>query len=298
MSDSEHSIPGIIDFVPGNGDLTKAIVTTKFATGEMYLYGAHVTHFQPVDQPPVLFLSGSSRFQAGKAIRGGVPICFPWFGPLEGRDTAPAHGFARTSLWELKSTNANPDGSSTLVLELTGSEKSNDFWPHAFRARYTVTFGQTLHLEFAVFHLHGEPFMFEEALHSYFHVGDVRQVTVTGLGGTPYLDKTRGARETPGAADPLHITGETDRVYLETTSECVIDDPQLGRKISIKKTGSDSTVVWNPWIEKSKSMADFGDDEWPGMLCIETCNVERSAVAIGPGQSHVMTAEIRSIPRG
>ncbi len=298
MNESQHSIPGIVEFVPGNGGLTKAVVRTQFASGEMYLHGAHVTAYQSKDQPPVLFVSQSSKFQADKAIRGGVPICFPWFGPLEGRDTAPAHGFARTSQWDLKSTRANPNGSATIVMELTGDEKRDQYWPHAFRARFTVTFGQTLLMEYAVFHLHGEPFIFEEALHSYFHVSDVRKVSVTGLGGTPYLDKTQNQREIPGAPDPLHITGETDRVYLETTSECVIDDPKLERKISIKKTGSDSTVVWNPWIEKSKAFSDFGDDEWVNMLCIETCNVGRSAVTVGPGQQHVMTAEIRSIPRG
>ena len=295
---AQYAIPGSVDFVVGNGGLIKAVITAEGAAGEIYLNGAHITHYQPTDQQPVLFMSGSSRFEAGKAIRGGVPICFPWFGPLEGRDTAPAHGFARTSEWSVKSTKVNPDRSVSIVLELSRSEKRDDFWPHAFRAEYAVTFGGSLRMEFSVFHVKGESFMFEEALHSYFKVGDVREVAVTGLAGTSYLDKTQGGAELSGTSAPIRITGETDRVYLETTSECVIDDPRLNRKIIIRKGGSDSTVVWNPWINKSKAMTDFGDEEWPGMLCIETCNVGRSAVTVGPGQSHTMTADISSIAGG
>jgi glucose-6-phosphate 1-epimerase len=285
----------VIDFQPGNGGLVKAVVTTPHCAGEMYLHGSHVTHYQPTGQPPVLFVSGSSRFEAGKPIRGGVPICFPWFGPLEGRDTAPAHGFARTSLWEVVSTQANADGSASISLQLQRAEDRTGFWPHAVRAAFTATFGSTLRMELEVHHTGGEPFLFEEALHSYFHVGDVRDVKITGLAGTSYLDKTQAGRELLEGVAPIRITAETDRVYLETTADCVIDDPKLNRKITISKTGSDSTVVWNPWIAKSKAMPDFGDEEWPVMLCIETCNVGRSAVKISPGESHRMVAEIKSV---
>ena len=292
-----HSIPNLIDFHAENGGLIKAVITSPLCGGEIYLHGAHVTHYQPSGNEPVLFISKESRFEAGKAIRGGVPICFPWFGPLEGRDTAPAHGFARTSLWDVQSTKSNPDGSVTITLELKRDEERNDFWPHAFRAVFSVTFGSTLRMEFLVFHVSGEPFMFEEALHSYFHVGDVREVRVTGLAGTGYLDKTQAMKEVLEGVAPIKITGETDRVYLDTAADCVIDDPKLNRKITISKTGSDSTVLWNPWINKAKAMSDFGDDEWPGMLCIETCNVGQSAVKIGPGESHRMVAEVRVSPR-
>jgi glucose-6-phosphate 1-epimerase len=289
---STFSIPNSIDFQTGNGGMTKVVVTTPIANGEIYLNGAHVTHYQPVGQVPVLFMSGSSRFENGKAIRGGVPICFPWFGGLEGRDTAPAHGFARTSEWAIKSTRLNPDQSATVVLELSGNEDRSSFWPHAFKAEYVVTIGATLRTELTIVHVRGEPFLFEEAMHSYFHVGDVRQVSVTGLAGCSYLDKLQSDREIVQGDSPIQIVGETDRIYLDTTAECVIDDPSLKRKIFVKKLGSDTTVLWNPWIAKSKAMPDFGDDEWPGMLCIETCNVGPFAVRLGPGQSHTMVAEI------
>jgi glucose-6-phosphate 1-epimerase len=294
---SQHSISGVIDFAEGNGGLIKAVITTPLARGEVYLHGAHVTHYQPTHQEPVLFLSGKSKWDAAKAIRGGVPICFPWFGSLEGRDTAPAHGFARTSQWEVVTTRSNPDGSATLEFALDGNDDPKSFWPHAFRARYSVTIGSTLRLELTVQHRNGEPFLYEEALHSYFHVSDVHQVSVTGLAGTPYLDKLQAGKEITEGIAPIKIVSETDRIYLDTTATCVIDDPRFNRKISIAKTGSNTTVLWNPWIAKSKAMADFGDDEWPGMLCIETCNVGPFAVRLAPGESHTMVAEIQALPR-
>ena len=294
---SSFAIPDQLTFEIGNGGLIKAVIATALCTGEVYLHGAHVTHFQPQGQSQVMFVSKESRFADGKPIRGGVPICFPWFGSLEGRDTAPAHGFARTSDWTVQATGAEPDGSVTITLELQRGEERADFWPHAFRATMRVSFGASLKMELTIHHLRGEAFMFEEALHSYFVVGDVREVRVTGLAGTPYLDKVQAGKEVLEGTAPVAIAAETDRVYLDTTAQCVIDDPKLGRKIVIHKTGSNSTVLWNPWVDKARSMSDFGDDEWPDMLCIETCNVGQSAVRIGPGQSHSMGAQISVLPR-
>ncbi len=291
---SNYSIPGVIDFAEGNAGLIKAVVTTPLAAGEVYLHGAHVTRYQPADQEPVLFVSGKSRWDAAKPIRGGVPICFPWFGNLEGRDTAPAHGFARVSQWDVLSTRSNPDGSATIELELEGKGDPKDPWPHAFRATYCVTVGATLRLEFTVQHRNGEPFLYEEALHSYFHVGDVHQVSVTGLAGTAYLDKLQAGKEVLQGIEPIRIASETDRIYLDTVADCVIEDPKLSRRITIAKKGSNTTVLWNPWINKARAMPDFGDHEWPGMLCIETCNVGPHAVKLAAGESHTMIAEIRS----
>jgi D-hexose-6-phosphate mutarotase len=183
------------------------------------------------------------------------------------------------------------------MLELQKAEDRSSFWPHAFKAQFLMTFGEKLRMEFSVLHMGGEPFLFEEALHTYFHVGDVREISITGLEGNSYLDKTQAAREMNEALSPIRIVGETDRIYLDTIAQCVIDDPKLNRKITIEKTGSDTTVVWNPWIAKAKAMSDFGDEEWPQMLCIETCNVGPSAITLSPGQSHTMTAEIRLAPR-
>jgi D-hexose-6-phosphate mutarotase len=291
---AEHALPGLVDFQPGHGGLPKVVVATPLASAEVYLHGAHVTHYQPAGQPPVLFMSGASKFEPGKAIRGGVPICFPWFGPLEGHPKAPAHGFARITAWTLNSATRAADDTVTLTLEFARDEDPGSDWPHAFRAVYVVTVGRELTTALTVHHVHGEPFLFEAALHSYFVVGDVKQVSIAGLEHTPYLDKTKAGAEQPGVDAPIRFTGETDRVYLDTTAPCVATDPAMGRTITVTKSGSDSTVVWNPWIAKAKAMADFGDDEWPGMLCIETANVGRSAVTLAAGQSHTMSATVRA----
>ncbi len=287
---------GITDRVridAGNGGLARVVVTTPLAEAEVYLNGAHVTHFKPASsQMPVLFLSGESRFAAGKAIRGGVPICFPWFGPLEGHDTAPSHGFARTSEWTLLSTEQIADGSVVVRLGLEGTGGESAVWPHAFKAVYTVTVGAELHLSFRVEHVRGEPFLFEEALHSYFTVGDVKAVSVTGLASTGYIDKTQAGKHLTEGTDPIRIGAETDRVYLETDAAVEIADPATRRTVRIAKKRSGSTVVWNPWIAKSRALPDLGDDEWPGFLCIESANIGPSAVILKAGESHEMQVTI------
>jgi glucose-6-phosphate 1-epimerase len=290
---AKFGLPGQIRFESGQGGLTRIAVTATGGEAELYLHGAHVTHFRPASSAtPVLFLSNQSRFSAGKAIRGGVPICFPWFGPLEGHDTAPAHGFARTSEWTVLSTTANGDGTVSVRLRLEGSAADSKIWPHAFRATYTVTVGSDLELAFKVEHVAGEPFLFEEALHTYLTVGDVKTVSLTGLASTEYIDKVQAGKHVTEGAEPIRITGETDRVYLETDAACVVTDPATRRAVQVRKKHSGSTVVWNPWVAKSKALADLGDDEWPGFLCVESANIGPSAVILRAGESHAMEVTI------
>lgn len=290
------NLPDGVRLEPGNGGLSKIVVATPVASAEVYLHGAHVTHFQPAGQQPVLFMSAASKFEAGKAIRGGVPICFPWFGPLENHPKAPAHGFARTSPWSLANATRAADGTVTLTLELARGEDPASDWPHAFRATYTVTVGSELTTALTVHHVSGEPFLYELALHTYLTVGDIRQVSVHGLEHTPFKDKMLAGREQPGVESPIRFAGETDRVYLDTTAPITVEDPALKRSITVAKSGSASTVVWNPWVAKAKAMADFGDDEWPGMVCVETANVGGSAVTLSAGQSHTTAAKLSVKP--
>ena len=286
-------LPDSVRLEPGHNGLTKVVVTTPHATAEVYLHGAHVTHYQPTGQPPVLFLSRQSRFQPDKAIRGGVPICFPWFGPLEGHPKAPAHGFVRTSLWTLDAATGGSE--VTLTLSLRRDEDPAADWPHAFAAEYTVVVGPELRTALTVRHVRGEPFLYEAALHTYLHVGDVRGVTVHGLEKTPYRDKVLGG-EQAGVDGPITFAGEVDRVYLDTTAAVTVVDPSLNRRLTVTKDGSASTVVWNPWVAKAAALSDFGDDEWPAMACVETANVGGGAVTLGPGQSHTTTAVVRAVP--
>ena len=288
-----------IRFENGEGGMPRLMISTALAEAEIYVHGAHVAKFAPHagagNGKPLLFLSKRAVFNESKPIRGGVPICFPWFGPRANDPSAPAHGFARTKAWTPESIAVNGSGEVTATFAMSADEQTRQFWPYDFTARYTVTVGEHLYLSLNVTNTGAAAFGFEEALHSYLLVGDVHSVVVHGLEGTTYLDKMKEGQQVI-QADAIHFVGETDRVYLNTHSTCRVDDPANDRVIVVEKSGSRSTVVWNPWIEKSRGFSDFGDDEWPGMVCIETCNVGENAVSLSPGSNHRMTATIFSEP--
>jgi glucose-6-phosphate 1-epimerase len=287
----QFGIPNRVSFDAAKGGLTRIAISSPLADAEIYLHGAHVTRFDPKDRPPVLFMSQMSHFQTGKPIRGGVPICFPWFGSKVGDAKAPAHGFARLIEWSVESVTQRDSGVS-IVLSLGSNDETKALWPADFSAKYAVTVGETLELSLAVTNTGKAPAKFEEAMHTYLTVGDIEAVSIEGLADTTYLDKMNSGASTPQDDAPIRFTGETDRVYLDTEAACTIHDPALGRQLAIAKTGSAATVVWNPWINKAKAMADFGDDEWPGMVCVETCNVAEEAITLAPGATHTMTAKI------
>jgi D-hexose-6-phosphate mutarotase len=288
----QFSIPGVVSIEPGRGGLARVAVTTDQAEAHVYLHGAHLTHFRRSAGQDVLFLSGKSLFEPGKAIRGGVPVIFPWFGAKADNPAAPAHGLVRTAEWELKDVCRSSNGAVALDLEFASSPQTLALWPHEFRLRYTVTVGESLELALEVRNVSDSAFRFEEALHTYLSVQDVQAAQIEGLAGREYLDKTDGMRRKIQTPEPIMIVGETDRVYLNTTGPVTVSDRGLLRQISVDKQGSNSTVVWNPWIAKAKAMADFGDMEWPNMLCIETANAGENAVKLEPGLSHRMTARI------
>jgi D-hexose-6-phosphate mutarotase len=291
---SRFGIPKLLCFESGEGNLIRAVITSPDAEAHVYLHGAHVTHYQPNGQPPVLFMSRESHFAPDKAIRGGIPVIFPWFGPRAGDPSAPAHGFARTSEWSVVET--KPIGSAVgLKLALNPSDPTRRFFSQDFELIYTITIGTTLAVSLEVRNRADADFIFEEALHAYLAVGDVRQVTIDGLDGRTFIDKTAGGARTTQSG-PIRIDRETDRVYLDTTADVRVSDPVRRRQLLVSKSGSNTTVAWDPWIAKAKAMPDFGDDEWPSMLCIETANAADNAVTLGPGKSHVMSATISTRP--
>jgi len=284
---------GAVLFGNGRNGLPVAVLQTNGCEVEVYLHGAHVTKFTKLGRP-VLFLSAQSHFESGKAIRGGIPVIFPWFGPRQPDPVgqSPMHGFARVSEWAVESAAGGGDEVS-LTLSLALNDLSRSMWPNEFKLTYTVTLDRdVLGLELRVTNTGAEGFAFEEALHTYLAVGDVRGVSVEGLAHTTYLDKTDNFAEKSQDAAPITITGETDRVYLGTAGTCTIEDPGAGRRIVVEKEHSEATVVWNPWVEKAKAMADFGDEEWVKMLCVETANVGRHAVTLAPGAVHGMRVGI------
>jgi glucose-6-phosphate 1-epimerase len=289
----QFAIPGAVSFSAGPAGLPMVVLTGKGGEAHVMLHGAHVIHYQPAGQSPVLWMSQKSWFAADKPIRGGVPICFPWFGQSSHIPNAPNHGVVRLRDWEFISARVLPDGRVQAVLATRSDEWTRQYWPHEFVLKFTVTVGATLTMSLNTTNIDRHLITVTEALHTYFSVLDIRQVKLHGLEGLDYLDTVGGAHRLLRQDDaPITFAGETDRNYLRTDAATEIEDPGLGRRIAIAKAGSYSTVVWNPWVEKAARMPDFGDDEWPGMLCVETANIGHDAVTIEPGKSHTMEATI------
>jgi glucose-6-phosphate 1-epimerase len=289
-------IPGVVDFVPGPGGLASARIRNAFAEAAVALHGGHVISYTPHGQADLLWLSQHSHFADGKPIRGGIPVCWPWFGAHPEDPRLPAHGFARLETWDVTAASILDDGATQLSLTLPARPGQAELWPHRFSLKIVVTVSQQLAVELIAVNIGDAPFTCTAALHSYFRVGDIATATVTGLEGTGYLDTVDG-KNVPGTQEgPIGFTAETDRIYQDTAAPCLIHDPALGRTIRVAKEGSRTTVVWNPWVAKSARMPDFGDKEYHGMLCVEAANARNDAITLAPGQSHALRTVISANP--
>jgi len=283
-------IPGRVALVDGQGELPKIDIATRQSTAEIYLHGAHVTGFQKTGEPPLLFTSQCSRFAAHQPIRGGVPIIFPWFGA---RDGGPPHGFARLEDWELIEASTLSDGGVSLRFSLPEIPDAATSPP--FAAYFVVTVTERLTMELIVVNASADQsFNFENCLHTYFAVGDINAVTIAGLQGVAYQDKVEDFAQKQEASDAIRIASEVDRVYLDTTAPVEIHDAALKRIVRIEKSGSESTVLWNPWVAKSQQMPDFGTDEFKRMLCVESGNVGKNRVNLAPGETSTLKVVVSS----
>jgi D-hexose-6-phosphate mutarotase len=287
---TEPEALGRVTFLDGQGEMPMLEVSTRWSTAEIYLHGAHVTQFKKNDEPPLLFLSHCSRFVEGQAIRGGIPVIFPWFGPREGLGQ---HGFARVKTWDLKEFAPTPDGSVSVRFRLPNGPETAAF--PACTVDYLVTVNQSLTLQLIVTNDSKDAeFNFENCLHTYFGVADVSAISIHGLKGITYEDKLTSFLETTETSDAIRIASEVDRTYLNTTGTVEILDPPLHRRIRIEKQNSASTVVWNPWIAKSRQMSDFGNDEYKRMVCVESGNVGSNSICLPPGGSSTLTVKLSS----
>jgi len=285
------AIPDVAHVVTGEGGLPKVRIATSQADAEMYLHGAHVTSWKPAGAEEVLFLSSRSQWHEGIAIRGGVPICFPWFRAKADDPKAPAHGFVRTKGWVLDSITREGDAVA-VAMSTVSDEDTRRWWPFDFRLIHRATFGSELNLELEVSNTGARPLRFEEASHAYHRVEQVGNVRLQGLDGVAYLDNTDSNREKVQHGDVV-ITRQTDSAFISTPNAVELLDPGLRRRIRITKENSRTTVVWNPWQEGAKSLPDLGVNEWQQMLCVEASNVLAFAVDLAPGEQHRMGATIR-----
>lgn len=294
---NEHfAITGHVRFLAGENGLPMARIENALATAEVYLYGAHITAFQPKGDEPVLWMSPLVQFQPGKAIRGGVPVIWPWFGPHATDSTKASHGFVRTAEWQVNSTEALADGSTQVRFRLTDNASTRALWPHAFALDLTITVGSELAIDLTSRNTGDQPFTASGALHTYFAVADVTQMVIEGLTECDYIDQLDG-RQIKRQTGDIHIRREVDRIYVNSDDTCIIHDALLSRKIQVKKAGSQTTVVWNPWIEKARAMADFSDEGYQHMVCIEAANAAEDVVRLAPGEAHTLS-QIISVSSG
>jgi len=284
------TLPGV-ELTTDHG-LPAVRVQSDAASGLVYLQGAHVASWQPRGAAPVIYMSEQAVYAPGKALRGGVPLCFPWFGAHPEQKSYPAHGFARTRDFTYRGARLDASGRIELEFQLESDARTLALFPHAFRARLRVAFGATLGLEFEVTNTGSQTFDFEAALHSDLAVADVTRAAVLGLQGSTYADKVRDMATFTETAAELHFSGETDRVY-ESSAACTITDPAGQRSLVIEKSHSATTVVWNPWAEKAAQMSDLGAGAWPRLLCVESANVGKSKISLGAGASHTLSVAVR-----
>ena len=271
------------------GELSLLTVDNALATATISLQGGQLLAWQPKTQAqPVIWLSPRAILAPGKAIRGGIPVCWPWFGahPLDAAQ--PAHGYARISPWAVVSNQTAADGATEILMCLNLSDADRLRWPQPLALSLRLRIGETLQLDLSTHNEGTQSCLVSEALHSYFQIGDISAVRVVGLEHGRYEDKLApGLRRRQEGA--ISFAGEVDRVYVDTHAACCIEDDAWRRRIQIDKSGSASTVVWSPWADKAGKMADLGADGWRQMLCVETANALDNALSLAPGVSHTLS---------
>jgi glucose-6-phosphate 1-epimerase len=259
---------------------------------EVALQGAQVVGWQPLGHAPVIWMSPMERLasppDSPKPLRGGTPVSWPWFAQHPTDPAKPAHGFVRTRLWSVDATEAATDA-VRVKLSVATSAADQSLWPHSARAEVEVTLGSGLQIALATHNTGSSAFALTQALHTYFAVGDIADIEVEGFDRQGYVDKLDGnARKQQTGS--IIFAAEVDRIYDEHPGGAAIIDRGLKRRIGIAKSGSRSSVVWNPWSGKAQRLGDIGPDGWRRMVCVETCNAGADVVTLPPGGTHTLSA--------
>jgi glucose-6-phosphate 1-epimerase len=290
---ARYSIADELVFIRGKGGLPFIQVSTEKSRATISLLGGQLLSYMPAGaKDDLFFVSENAYYQAGKSIKGGVPVCWPWFAEGNGDKSLPFHGFARTAAWEMATAEINSDRITEIVLRLADSEQTRKLWPYPFVLEERIFFGETLRIELVSRNTGDEPFHLTQALHTYFNVGDITAISVHGLENHGYLDKVDRflAKEQQGQ---ITIDREVDRIYQNVSAPLLIDDPVLERKIEIEHTGSSTAVVWNPWTDISKRGQDLVDDDYTRFVCVETANAASDIVTVMPGDQHLLGVTYR-----
>ncbi len=279
-------------------------IKNKAAHAEVFLQGAQLTHYQRVNEEPLLFLSDACEYKAGSPLRGGIPICWPWFGDLDKNSAplteqyastdiqqAPAHGFVRNRYWDVDSITQPHD--ELTIIELSYTTQGEALWPFTTALLYRIEIGQTLSVSLTVKNMDDRPCIFTTALHTYFSVNDIADATIQGFDQAHYWDALdsdeQGRWQEKQQQQDITFAQEVDRIYQGLCSALLKDKH---RNTSVKATGSESTVVWNPWVDKSIRLSQFNDNDYQRMVCIETANAANDHIVLAPKAVHTLAVEI------
>ena len=288
---SQYEIDGELQFIEDENGFFHARIVNASAHATVSTYSGQVLSYRPKNQQEdLLFVSDKACYEDGKAIKGGIPVCWPWFGPDPDNQGRPAHGFARNRQWQVTGSESLADGSTKIIMSMTDNDATHALWPHLFRLDIVITVGDSLKVELVTHNTGKDSITISQALHTYFRVGDIARVTLLGLDGIQYLDKANDSA-CMTQSGPVTISGEVDRIYTAVSGDLTINDSSLGRKIVIASSGSSTAVVWNPWVEIAASMADLDDNDYQCMLCVETANAGPETVEIAAGEVHRLAAE-------
>ena len=287
-----YVIDNQLNIVEGEGGFPTIKIDNEHASAVISIYGAQVLSYKPKNQNnDLLFVSENAYFENGKAIKGGIPICWPWFGQDQEKVGTQMHGFVRNMLWQLDETSTTANGKTNVVLSLSETKETMKLWPHTFKLILKIQIGKTLKLSLKTENTDTSSFVITQALHAYFAIDEIQQTSVLGLDGVSYLDKVGGKTDSILQKGDVVIDQEVDRIYTNVSSELSLLDESSKRTVTIKAKGSNTAIVWNPWVEISKDSGDLSDDAYQRFVCIETANAVDDKVVVEPSGSHTLEAE-------
>jgi len=291
LLNARFGIPDRVQFFRSSDDFPMVRIVSEVSIATISIYGAQVLSFRPNGQEDLLWVSPKSYYEAGKPIRGGIPICWPWFGAHPSDHNKPAHGFSRISFWHLRSVQALSFDEIRIRMTLSEYDTTPDLFGYRFNAEIIFTIGKSLNVELRIENIDEREFQFTEALYTYFNISDIRHISIDGLDRITYIDAVdQFSRKVQYG--PIRFDEVVNRVYLHTSTDCLLQDELFSRAIRVQKTGSFSTVVWNPGELLSEIVADMEPDSYRRMVCIETANAAENNIILAPLQVHTMTTTI------